>query len=107
MLNPRTFPNPFDNDIFVDPDNAPPVDVSRIHQGAFELCRRAYERVASGEGSWSVLLFGAAGCGKTHFLSRLRPRLNTEPGIGPTKTAALFLAIRMENCRGKLSAHMR
>ena len=107
MLNPRTFPNPFDNDIVIDPDNVPPVDVSRIHQGAFELCRRAYEHVASGKGSWSVLLFGAAGCGKTHLLSRLRRWLNSELDAGPTKPAALFVAMRMETGRGMIWRHLR
>jgi hypothetical protein len=107
MPNPVTPPNPFDSDIVVDPDTAAPVDVPRIHQGAFELCRRAYERVAAGEGSWSVLLFGAAGCGKTHLLSRLRRWLNAELDAGPTKPAALFVAMRMETGRGMIWRHLR
>ena len=99
MLNPWTFPNPFDNDIVVDPDSAAPVDVPRIHRAAFELCKQAYEHVAGGKGSWSVLLFGAAGCGKTHLLSRLRRWLKSDPDTGPTKPAALFVAMRMETGR--------
>jgi AAA domain len=107
MLNRRTLPNPFDNDIVVDPDNAAPVDVPRIHQGAFELCRRAYEHVAGGRGSWTVLLFGAAGCGKTHLLSRLRRWLYSELDTGPTKPPALFVAMRMETGRGMIWRHLR
>jgi hypothetical protein len=107
MPNSRTLPNPFDDDIVVDPDNAAPVDVSRIHQGAFELCVRAYEHVAGGKGSWSVLLFGAAGCGKTHLLSRLRRWLNSQLDTGPTQPAALFVAIRMETGRAMIWRHLR
>jgi hypothetical protein len=107
MPDPRTFPNPFDSDIVVDPDKAAPVDVSRIHQDAFELCRRAYEHVASGEGSWSVLLYGAAGCGKTHLLSRLRRWLNSALETVPSKPAALFVAVRMETGRGMIWRHLR
>ena len=95
MSDPRTFPNPFDSDIVVDPSNAAPVDVLHIHQDAFELCTRAYERVATNKGPWSVLLFGAAGCGKTHLLSRLRRWLNRKLDTAPSKPAALFVAVRM------------
>jgi hypothetical protein len=107
MSDPRTFPNPFDSDIVVDPGNAAPVDVSHIHQDAFELCTRAYERVATNKGSWSVLLFGAAGCGKTHLLSRLRRWLNCELDTVPGKPAAFFVAVRMETSRGMIWRHLR
>lgn len=107
MQDPRTFPNPFDSDIVVDPENAAPVDVPRIHQGAFGLCKQAYEHVAGGGGSRSVLLFGAAGCGKTHLLSRLRRWLNAELDAGPSRPAALFVAVRMETSRGMIWRHLR
>jgi AAA domain len=107
MRDPRTLPNPFDSDIVVDPDNAAPVDVPRIHQGAFDVCRRAYEHVAGGKGSWSVFLTGDAGCGKTHLLSRLKRWLNSDLESGPTKPAALFVAIRMETSRGMIWRHLR
>jgi hypothetical protein len=102
-----TLPNPFDNDIVVDPDNAAPVDVPRIHDGAFALCKSAYERVAAGGGSWSVFLNGSAGCGKTHLLSRLRRWLKGELGAQPPRPAALFVAVRMETSRGMLWRHLR
>jgi hypothetical protein len=72
MLDRQLISNPFDSDVVEDPGVAAPIDVPRIHEAAFDLCRHAYERVASGMGSWSVLLNGMAGCGKTHLLSRLR-----------------------------------
>jgi hypothetical protein len=107
MSAPKAFPNPFDSDIVVDPENAAPVDVPRIHQGAFEICKRAYEYVACGRGARSVLLYGVAGCGKTHLLSRLRRWLDAELDTGPSKPQALFVAVRMETSRGMIWRHLR
>ena len=59
------------------------------------------------KGSWSVLLYGAAGCGKTHLLSRLRRWLNSELDTVPSKPAALFVAVRMETGRGMIWRHLR
>jgi AAA ATPase domain len=103
MLDRRILSNPFDSDVVVDPGAPAPVDVPRIH----ERCRRAYERVAGGTGSWSVLLYGEAGCGKTHLLSRLRRWLNFELDVVPTKSAALFVAVRMETGRGMIWRRLR
>lgn len=107
MLDRQILSNPFDSDVVVDPGTSAPVDVPRIHEGAFDLCRRAYERVASGAGSWSVLLNGIAGCGKTHLLSRLCRWLNFELNTVPNRPAALFVALRMETGRGMIWRHLR
>src|SRR5215472_4634202 len=107
MLDRWTLPNPFDGDVVADPATSALIDVPRIHQGAFNACRHAYERVASGRGSWSVLLNGRAGCGKTHLLSRLRRWLNSELDPAPTKQAALFVAVWMETSRGMIWRHLR
>jgi hypothetical protein len=107
MLDRRMLPNPFDSDVVADPATSAPIDVPRIHERAFDLCRHAYERVASGMGSRSVLLNGMAGCGKTHLLSRLRRWLNSELDAVPTKPAALFVAVRMETGRGMIWRHLR
>jgi AAA ATPase domain len=107
MLDRQIMSNPFESDVVVDPCAAAPVDVPRIHQSAFDLCRGAYERVASGTGSWSVLLHGMAGCGKTHLLSRLRRWLNFELDTVPNKPAALFVAVRMETSRAMMWRHLR
>jgi hypothetical protein len=107
MLDRRILPNPFDGDVVADPATSTPIDVPRIHERAFNVCRQAYERVASGRGSWSVLLNGRAGCGKTHLLSRLRRWLNSELDSAPTKPAALFVAVQMETSRGMIWRHLR
>jgi hypothetical protein len=107
MLDRRMLPNPFDSDVVVDPGAPAPVDVPRIHGHAFDLCRRAYERVAGREGSWSVLLKGTAGCGKTHLLSRLSRWLNSELDTVPSIPPALFVAVRMETSRGMIWRHLR
>ena len=103
MLDRRILSNPFDSDVVVDPGASALVDVPRIHESAFDLCRRGYERVAGGTGSWSVLLNGMAGCGKTHLLSRLRRWLNSELDTVPNKPAALFV----ETGRGMIWRHVR
>src|SRR5215510_12510229 len=107
MLDRRMLPNPFDSDVVADPATSAPTDVPRIHERAFDVCRHSYERVASGNGSWSVLLYGMAGCGKTHLLSRLRRWLNSELDTVPSKPAALFVAVRMETGRGMIWRHLR
>ena len=107
MIDRSQIPNPFDADVVFDPDRPLPVDVTRIHQNAFDLCCKAYERVAGEQGSWSVLLFGEAGCGKTHLLSRFRTWLDSEMDLKPTKLAALFVAVRMETGPGTIWRHLR
>jgi AAA domain len=107
MIERPMLTNPFDGDVVADPATSVPVDVPRIHDGAFNVCRTAYERVANGAGSWSVLLNGRAGCGKTHLLSRLRRWLNAELDTTPTKPPALFVAVRMETARGMIWRHLR
>ena len=107
MLDRRMLPNPFDSDVVADPATSAPIDVPQIHERAFDVCRHSYERVASGTGSWSVLLNGMAGCGKSHLLSRLRRWLNSELDTVPTKPAALFVAVRMETGRGMIWRHLR
>ena len=107
MLDRRMLPNPFDSDVVADPAASAPIDVPQIHERAFDVCRHSYERVASGTGSWSVLLNGMAGCGKSHLLSRLRRWLNSELDTVPTKPAALFVAVRMETGRGMIWRHLR
>jgi hypothetical protein len=107
MFDRRMLPNPFDSDVVADPATSAPIDVPQIHERAFDVCRHSYERVASGMGSWSVLLNGMAGCGKTHLLSRLRRWLNSELDTVPTKPTALFVAVRMETGRGMIWRHLR
>ena len=106
MLDRQIISNPFDSDVVVDP-GAAPIDVRKIHEKAFDCCRVAYERVATGEESWSVLMYGAAGCGKTHLLSRLRRWLNRELDPVPSKLSALFVAVRMDTTRGMIWRHVR
>jgi AAA ATPase domain len=107
MPDRQSLRNPFDNDVVADPATSAPIDVARIHEPAFNVCRKAYERVASGEGSWSVLLYGTAGCGKTHLLSRLRRWLNAELDTSPSQPAALFVAIQMQTGRAMIWRHLR
>jgi hypothetical protein len=107
MSDRQSLRNPFYNDVVTDPTTSAPIDVPRIHERAFNVCRRAFEDVASGNGSWSVLLYGMAGCGKTHLLSRLRRWLNAELDTIPSKSAALFVVVQMQTGRGMIWRHLR
>lgn len=99
--------NPFDSDVVTDPENPSSTDVLQIHRAVFDRCRLAYEKVAVENASWSVLLYGEAGCGKTHLLSRFRKWLGGALDTAPAIPPALFVAVRMETGPGRLWRHLR
>jgi hypothetical protein len=107
MINKAETINPFESDVVTDPEKPSRTDVPRIHRRAFDLCRTAYEGVASQGRSWSILLYGEAGCGKTHLLGRFRQWLARELENPPTVPAALFVAVRMETAAGLIWRHLR
>jgi hypothetical protein len=99
--------NPFETDVVPDPERPAAVDVPAIHKEVFDLCRKSYDRVASAGQSWSVLVFGEAGCGKTHLLARFRNWLAGELDTRPAVPAALFVAVRMQTGAGQIWRHLR
>jgi hypothetical protein len=107
MTDRQAIPNPFNSDVVPDPDTPSRTDVPRIHEGAFRVCQEAYRRVAEDRLSWSVLLYGEAGCGKTHLLSRVRKWLGGELEAKPEAPPALFVAVRMETGPGHVWRHLR
>ena len=107
MMQRKSLQNPFDIDVVTSPEQSIPSDVLEIHRAPFELCSNAFERVAASRFSWSVLLHGEAGCGKTHLLSRFRRRLSGQMDVKPSEAPALFLAIRMETAPSQIWRHIR
>lgn len=99
--------NPFDSDVVTSPEQTPPADVAEIHAGAFKLCRQTYEDVIRDGASLSVLLYGEAGCGKTHLLSRFRRWLSGGMESPPSRTPAAIAAIRMETAPSQIWRHIR
>lgn len=74
-MNPlAAIANPFEGTVVQDAWNPPAVDVLSIHQDAFDQCLLALDSVSRGRAD-SVLIFGPAGSGKTHLLSRLQRHL--------------------------------
>lgn len=100
-------PNPFSSDVVASPEQSIGADVAQIHRAAFDACRGAYERVAAQGQSHSVLLYGEAGCGKTHLLGRFRRWLAAERETVPSVLPALFVAVRVETAPSQVWRHLR
>lgn len=107
MKDRKTLRNPFLSDVVTGPEQSPPADVPTIHGRAFDLCMRDYEVVAQEHLSWSVLLHGEAGCGKTHLLSRFRRWLSAEMSTKSSTPPAVLVAIRMETAPSQIWRHVR
>ena len=69
--------NPF-TDNRVNKPSAADVDVAEIHQAAFARLTELAQESLAGRRGLGVVLWGEAGVGKSHLLSRL--------GAGPTRT---------------------
>lgn len=107
MIDRKSLRNPFHNDVVTSPEQSVLTDVREIHRSAFELCQKSYEGVAEDHSSLSVLLYGEAGCGKTHLLSRFRRWLNSGLDSRPSVAPAAFVAIRMETAPSQIWRHVR
>src|SRR5712691_5662948 len=103
----KSLRNPFDSDVVTSPEQSPPADVPEIHSDAFKLCRQTYENVVRDHSSLSVLLYGEAGCGKTHLLSRFRRWLSGGMDAPPSLAPAVLVAIRMETAPSQIWRHIR
>jgi len=103
----KSLRNPFDSDVVTSPEQSPPADVPEIHSETFKLCRQAYEDVVRYHSSLSVLLYGEAGCGKTHLLSRFRRWLSGGIDAPPSRSPAVLVAIRMETAPSQIWRHIR
>jgi hypothetical protein len=101
--------NPFRETIVRDAWSFAQVDVPEINRRAHDACLAAFEQVASGLGSTSVLLHGSTGSGKTHLLSRLQDQLvtgaaNAKPGAA---TRCIFVSVKLQTSAQMLWQHLR
>lgn len=95
--------NPFRNAVAADPWQSPEADVITIHDQAFRHCCRALDEVRLQGRTSSVLIYGEAGSGKTHLLSRLRAHI-----VRPDATdQAIFIAVTLQTSPQMIWRYLR
>jgi hypothetical protein len=105
-VNDTFLPNPFRDAVVQDAWQAP-IDVPEINHRAFCECRAVIE-TASGGVPDSLLLYGPAGSGKTHLLTRVQRHLHqargeaSEPG-----PHSVFVFVRLQTASRLLWQHVR
>ena len=101
--------NPFRGSVMADAwKGGPGADVSQIHQDLFQICRNAVEQARIGSSSAGVILYGAAGSGKTHLIGRLRRSL-TDHHEAPSldRLTQAFAYVRLNANPAFLYRHVR
>jgi len=102
-----TLPNPFAGNVVLDAWSPPSVDVTDIHQDAFQNCLDALDSASRGHPD-SLLIFGPAGSGKTHLLTRLQKRLVETANIAPDGTLrCVFVSVKLQTNAQLLWQHVR
>src|SRR5262245_15889347 len=104
-----TLPNPFRSSVVSDPWQLPEADVPSAHLNAFARCCDAIASVRVRHRTTSVLVYGAAGSGKTHLLSRFRAHLIEEAEAdGPDGLQeAVFISVRLQTSARMIWRHLR
>lgn len=98
--------NPF-RDYVVQDAWQTPADIPEIHAGAFEACLAGIESAASGVAD-SLLLYGGAGSGKTHLLTRLQRHLAQTALDAPDQVLrCVFVFVRLQTMPQLLWQHVR
>jgi hypothetical protein len=106
MSDLTTLPNPFRDNVLQDAWQAP-ADVVEIHRAAFEACLAVIES-ASKNVPDSLLIYGAAGSGKTHLLTRVQRHLSATAQAAPDRVLrCLFVFVRLQTSPQLLWQHVR
>ncbi|MDQ2643146.1 MAG: ATP-binding protein [Myxococcota bacterium] len=99
-------PNPF-RDTVVQDAWQEPVDLTDIHAAAFEACKSGIEAAKRGSAG-SLLIYGAAGSGKTHLLARLQRHLMNDARNAPDRAlSCVFCFVRLQTSPQLLWQHVR
>jgi AAA domain len=105
-VNDPFLPNPF-RDAVVQDAWQTPIDVPEIHHRAFCECRAVIE-TASGGVPDSLLLYGPAGSGKTHLLTRVQRHLHQTQDEAPDRRRhCVFVFVRLQTSSRLLWQHVR
>jgi GTPase SAR1 family protein len=99
-------PNPFRDNVVLDAWQSP-ADVVDIHAGAFRACLAGIDS-ASGGVPDSLLIYGPAGSGKTHLLTRLQRHLAQTARDAPDQVLrCVFVFVRLQTAPQLLWQHVR
>ena len=96
--------NPFHREVVESPWSAPETDVEAINAAPFQRCCELFEEVRAERGSQALLLYGPAGCGKTHLLARFRQHVEKYAEADPPST---LVAVRLDCSASRLWRHLR
>ncbi len=100
-------PNPFEGTVVQDAWQALPADVTSIHEEVFNQCLSALDSVCRGK-SDSILIYGSAGSGKTHLLSRLQHHLLSTAQHAPDRVLrCVFVAVKLQTNPTQIWQHVR
>ncbi|HEY6726337.1 MAG TPA: AAA family ATPase, partial [Polyangiaceae bacterium] len=106
MTELASLPNPFRDNVVQDAWQSP-VDISEIHAGAFDACIAGIDSAARGVPD-SLLIYGAAGSGKTHLLARLQRHLAETARSAPDNVLrCVFTFVRLQTSPQLLWQHVR
>lgn len=106
MTDLAALENPFRDTVVQDAWQAP-ADVVDIHDDAFRACLAGIESAQRGVAD-SLLIFGAAGAGKTHLLSRLQRHLLETASDAPDRVLrCVFVFVRLQTSPFLLWQHVR
>lgn len=105
MIDPN-LPNPF-RDTVVQNAWQSPADVADIHDEAFRACLAGIDSASRGV-SDSLLVYGAAGSGKTHLLTRVQRHLLQTQAEAPDQVLrCVFVFVRLQTAPQLLWQHVR
>jgi len=106
MTDLSLLPNPFRENIVQDAWQSP-LDIAEIHAAAFDACLAGIDSAARGVPD-SLLIYGAAGSGKTHLLARLQRHLAETARSAPDNVLrCVFSFVRLQTNPQLLWQHVR
>lgn len=106
MTELASLPNPFRDNVVQDAWQSP-VDITEIHASAFDACMAGIDSAARGVPD-SLLIYGAAGSGKTHLLARVQRHLAETARSAPDNVLrCVFTFVRLQTSPQLLWQHVR
>jgi hypothetical protein len=106
MIELASIPNPFRDNVVTDAWQSP-ADVADIHKDVFQACLAGIDAASRGEPD-SLLVYGPAGSGKTHLLTRVQRHLAETARQAPDQVLrCVFVYVRLQTAPQLLWQHVR